>query len=109
MIENQKICKIIEEFSLYLLEANINMLDISIKRYNNKTLITFICESIDDINEITSIFSRKRQHEYELYGWELIGQGDADEHELMLVNNLIDYYTYYYKDERIYFNFVRYE
>ncbi len=109
MIENQKICKIIEEFSLYLLEANVNMLDISIKRYENKTSITFICDLIDDINEIIEIFNRKRQQEYELYGWELIGQGDADEHELMLVNNLINYFTYYYKDERIYFNLVRYE
>lgn len=111
MVENQKICKVIEEFSLYLLEADINTLNISVTKMGNRVSILFICDTIEEelLEELNEIFKIKRQHEFEVYGWELIGQGDAEGHELMLVNNLIDYYTYYIRDGKVYFNLVRYE
>lgn len=111
MVENQKICRVIEEFSLYLLEADVSTLNISISRTKNKISILFICNAIEEelLEELVEIFKKKRQHEFEVYGWELIGQGDAEGHELMLVNNLVDYFTYYIRDGKVYFNLVRYE
>lgn len=111
MVENQKICKIIEEFSLYLLEADVTALHISISRTQGRISILFICDSIEEelLQELVEIFKQKRQQEFEVYGWELIGQGDAEGHELMLVNNLVDYFTYYIRDGKVYFNLVRYE
>lgn len=111
MVENQKICKIIEEFSLYLLESDVTTLNISISRTQGRISILFICDSIQEelLQELDDIFKQKRQHEFEVYGWELIGQGDAEGHELMLVNNLVDYFTYYFRDGKVYFNLVRYE
>ncbi|MDE7161904.1 MAG: hypothetical protein K2N65_03990 [Anaeroplasmataceae bacterium] len=111
MLENQKICRVVEEFSLYLLEANVETLNISVVKTKAKTSITFICDTIEEalLDELEEIFKRKRQHEFEIYGWELIGQGDAEGHELMLVNNLVDYFTYYIRDGKVHLNLVRYE
>ncbi|MDE6241903.1 MAG: hypothetical protein K2M08_05755 [Anaeroplasmataceae bacterium] len=111
MVENQKICRIIEEFSLYLLEAEIPALNISVSKSGKRVSILFVCDKIEEelLNELEEIFKAKRQHEFEVYGWELIGQGDAEGHELMLVNNLVDYFTYYIRDGKVYFNLVRYE
>ncbi|MDE7263780.1 MAG: hypothetical protein K2N64_03885 [Anaeroplasmataceae bacterium] len=111
MVENQKICRVIEEFSLYLLEAEVEELSVSVSKKGNRVSILFICNPIEEdlLNELNEIFKRKRQHEFEVYGWELIGQGDAEGHELMLVNNLVDYFTYYFRDGKVYFNLVRYE
>ena len=111
MLENQKICRVVEEFSLYLIEANVNALSISVLKTKDKASITFVCDTIEEelLNELEEIFKRKRQHEFEIYGWELIGQGDAEGHELMLVNNLVDYFTYYIRDGKVYLNLVRYE
>ncbi|MDE5715859.1 MAG: hypothetical protein K2I42_07010 [Anaeroplasmataceae bacterium] len=110
MVENQKICRIVEEFSLYLLEKNAFDLNIKVKKSEEKTSIYFDCSLIDKkyLNELEQIFKHKRQKEFEIYGWELIGQGDAD-NELVLVSNLINHFMYYIKDERIYFSLVRYE
>lgn len=111
MVENQKICRVIEEFSLYLLEAEVEDLKISVSKDGNRVSMLFICDPINEelLHELNEIFKRKRQHEFEVYGWELIGQGDAEGHELMLVNNLVDYFTYYIRDGKVYFNLVRYE
>lgn len=111
MVENQKICRIIEEFSLYLLEANVPTLNIEVSKKGARVSILFVCEKIEEalLKELEDIFKRKRQYEFEVYGWELIGQGDAEDHELLLVNNLVDYYTYYIRDGKVYFNLVRYE
>ena len=111
MVENQKICRVIEEFSLYLLEANVEDLNIKISKTERRFSILFICKLIDEdfLEELDEIFKQKRQHEFEVYGWELIGQGDAEGHELALVNNLIDYFTYYISNGKVYFNLVRYE
>ncbi len=111
MVENQKVCRVIEEFSLYLLEANVEDLSIKVSKTNCRVSILFVCKVIEEelLAELDEIFKRKRQHEFEVYGWELIGQGDAEGHELMLVNNLVDYFTYYISNGKVYFNLVRYE
>lgn len=111
MIENQKVCRVIEEFSLFLLEAGVEDLNIKVSKTEKRFSILFSCQSIEEelLKELDEIFKRKRQQEFEVYGWELIGQGDAEEHELALVNNLIDYFTYYMSHGKVYFNLVRYE
>ena len=111
MVENQKVCRVIEEFSLYLLEAEVEDLNIKVSKTENRFSILFSCQKIADnlLEELDEIFKRKRQHEFEIYGWELIGQGDAEGHVLALVNDLIDYFTYYISHGNVYFNLVRYE
>jgi hypothetical protein len=111
MVENQKVCRVIEEFSLYLLEAEVEDLNIKVSKTENRFSILVSCQKIADdlLEELDEIFKRKRQHEFEIYGWELIGQGDAEGHELALVNDLIDYFTYYISHGKVYFNLVRYE
>ena len=94
MVENQKVCRVIEEFSLYLLEAEVEDLNIKVSKTENRFSILFSCQKIADnlLEELDEIFKRKRQHEFEIYGWELIGQ-----------------FTYYISHGKVYFNLVRYE
>lgn len=110
MEENQKICRIVEEFSLFLLENSVDVLNIKIKKLDNKVILIFMCDIINKelLNELVDVFKFKRQEAIEIYGWELIGQGDLD-HELNLVSTLINYFTYYIYDDKVYFNLVRYE
>ncbi len=110
VVENQKICRIIEEFSLYLLEEGNEFLQIRVKKSLNRVSLIFVCDTIDreKLIELEHIFQYKRQQAFELYGWELIGQGDS-ENELNLVSTLINYYTYYIQDGKVIFNLVRYE
>lgn len=110
MVENQKICRIIEEFSLYLLEEGNEFLEVRVKKSTHRVSLIFICDKIEreKLKELEHIFRHKRQQAFELYGWELIGQGDS-ENELDLVSTLINYYTYYIQDGKVIFNLVRYE
>ena len=41
MQRNQKVCKLVEEFSLYILENHSYNLNIDIKEEEKKTIITF--------------------------------------------------------------------
>lgn len=110
MQENQKICRIVEEFSLYLLEHDIDVLNITIKKSANRVALNFICDIIEKelLDELVQVFKYKRQEAIEMYGWELIGQGDLD-NELQLVSTLINYFTYYIYNDKVCFNLVRYE
>ncbi len=110
MVENQKICRIIEEFSLYLLEEGNEFLEVKVKKSSHRVSLIFKCDKIEQekLKELEHIFRHKRQQAFELYGWELIGQGDS-ENELDLVSTLINYYTYYIWDGKVIFNLVRYE
>lgn len=110
MQENHKLCKIIEEFSLFLLEEGVSCLEIKLKKEENKTTFIFICEKLSAkaLSYLMEEFKIKRQEAIELYGWELIGQGDLD-NELSIVSSLLNYMTFYERDNRTYFNLVRYE
>lgn len=110
MEENQKICKIVEEVSYYLLECGINILNIGLKKTVNKVSLIFECSDISpkDIYEINKTLNIKREESFELYGWQLMGQGVMD-HDLPVVSALVNYSTYYLKDGKVYFNLVRYE
>lgn len=110
MEENQKICKVMSEFVLYLLEREIGGLNIKLKKTNKKVSIIIECEDIDDdiLAEINLGFRRIRQDAIEFYGWELLGCGDT-ENDLELASSLLDYLTYYRIDGKIRFELVRYE
>lgn len=41
MVENQKVCRVIEEFSLYLLEAEVEDLNIKVSKTENRFSILF--------------------------------------------------------------------
>lgn len=110
MEENQKICKIMTEFTLYLLERDVTGINIKLKKTNKKVSIIVECDMIADefINEIEFSFKHKRQEALELYGWELLGCGDT-ENDLELASSLINYLSYYKIDNKIKFELVRYE
>ena len=110
MEENQKISRIIEQFSLYLLDNAIDNFTFKIKKTRKLTSLLFECDKPDEemLQEINNTFKLERRSELETYGWELIGQGNADS-ELSLLGMLVNYFTYYLRDGNVYFNLVRYE
>lgn len=110
MEENQKTSRIIEQFSLFLLENHISNFSVSVRKTRKLISLIFTCEAVNEeiIAVLHDTFKDERKEEFELYGWELLGQGTLD-HELSLVSMLIDYFTYYIQDGRVLFNLVRYE
>ena len=60
MVENQKVCRVIEEFSLYLLEAEVEDLNIKVSKTENRFSILFSCQKIADnlLEELDEIFKR---------------------------------------------------
>lgn len=110
MEENQKICRILEEFTLFLLEEDKKCLNMKIKKSASKISFIFECEKISEetIRFLKEEFKIKRQESIEMYGWELLGFGDS-ESEIALISTLINYMTYYERDDKTYFNLVRYE
>jgi hypothetical protein len=108
--ENQKIMKIVGEFSIFLLDNGIDCLDIKIRKGKNKVSLIFDCANVtkEMLEEITHSFKVKRQEAIEFYGWELLGCGDTEE-DLELASTLVNYLTYYHIEERTRFNLVRYE
>ncbi len=110
MEENQKISKIISEFSLYLLKLNKKDLKISLKKEEDAIFIIFECGIIEEkiLKEMNHLLQKKREQSFEFYGWELIGQADSD-NELGLIGNLIDKFNYKIKDGKVLFELVRYE
>lgn len=107
--ENQKICKIVSEFSIFLLDNGINCLNIKIVKSKVKISLIFECEKIEGevLDEIDRAFKVKRQESLEIYGWELIGCNDTEE-DLELTSALINYLSYYHIDDKTRFNLVRY-
>lgn len=107
--ENQKICKIVSEFSIFLLDNDIDCLDIKIKKDINKISLVFECEKIEGeiLEEIARSFKVERQEAVEIYGWELLGCNDTEE-DLELASTLVNYLTYYHIENRTRFNLVRY-
>lgn len=110
MQRNQKVCKLVEEFSLYILENHSYNLNIDIKEEENKTLITFITDELtDDIyNFLNDNIRPERLYEVEEYGWELMGEGASDD-DLGIISALINEITYENKEGKSIIRMVRYE
>ncbi len=107
--ENQKICKIVSEFSIFLLDNDINCLNINIHKTSKKVSLVFECDLVmgEILDEIDRSFKVKRQESLEIYGWELLGCNDTEE-DLELASALVNYLTYYHIDGKTRFNLVRY-
>lgn len=110
MEENQKMSKIIEQFSFYLLENGIQDFSVEFKKTNKYISFIFVCKELkkERLNTLQQTFKTKRQAAFEYYGWELIGHGKS-QRDLALLSTLIDYFTYYLRDGKVHFNLVRYE
>ena len=109
IVENQKICKIVSEFSIFLLDNDINCLNINIHKTSKKVSLVFECDLVmgEILDEIDRSFKVKRQESLEIYGWELLGCNDTEE-DLELASALVNYLTYYHIDGKTRFNLVRY-
>lgn len=110
MQKNQKICKIIEELSLYILENSSSNLNIDIQQKNNQTILTFIMDKCqDNIKEfILSKIKGERDKEIEEYGWELMGEGASDD-DLGIINCLVDDISYVESGDKSIVRMVRNE
>lgn len=110
MQRNQKICKIIEEFSLYILENSNANLNIDINQGDVKTVLTFTLTDIEDaiLEYITQRIKGERDRQIEEYGWELMGEGDSDD-DLGIINALIDELNVNTNERKTIIRMVRYE
>lgn len=110
MEENVKISKIASEFTLYLLDLGLTLIDMKIVKKEKEVRFLFQCDWIEEkiLKEIESHLKKKRERSFEVYGWELIGQADSDD-ELGLIGNLLDHFSYQIIDRKVQFELVRYE
>lgn len=110
MQRNQKICKIIEELSLYLMDCGIYDLNIDIKQDDERDVLTFsFNETNDEVKDfILSKIKGERDIEIEEYGWELMGEGASDD-DLGIINALVDEIDYNDSDNKTIIRMIRYE
>ena len=110
MQENQKICKIINELSLYILENVSGTLNIDVKEFSEETIITFTTDMIDEETKefLLSQLSADRSLEIEEYGWELMGEGDSDD-DLELIASLVDEVSITEENNKTVITLIRYE
>ena len=110
MQRNQKICRLIEEFSLYILENHSSSINIDIKEENKKDIITFTTEVLSPKVEsfLKENIVPKRLCEVEEYGWELMGEGASDD-DFKIVSALINEISFEIRDNKSVIKMVRYE
>ena len=91
MQRNNKICKIIEELSLFLMDNGYYNLSIDVKRYDVESIITFTTDELDkEVSDyIIEMLSEPREEEVEEYSWMLMGEGSAAD-ELDVIGMLVD-------------------
>lgn len=91
MQRNNKICKIVEEMSLFLMDNGYYDITIDIKRENIESIITFTTPLLDEeVKEyIIEKLSEPREEEVEEYSWMLMGEGSAAD-DLDIIGNLVD-------------------
>ena len=91
MQRNNKICKIVEEMSLFLMDNGYYNLSIDIKREDVESIITFTTDILDkEVEEyIIEKLSEPREEEVEEYSWMLMGEGSAAD-DLDIIGNLVD-------------------
>lgn len=108
MQNKQKICKIIEEFSLFILEKGVKNINIDIKRNSEQSSLVFTCDKLDEETKafILDRITNGRIFEVEQYGWELIGEGAAGD-DLDMINALIDRVSYDEVDDKSVIRMVR--
>lgn len=92
MQRNNKICKIIEEFLLYLMDNEYYDVNIDVKQTEEETILTFTTGILsDDIKDYISekVMSTPRQSEIEEYYWMLMGESSSAD-DLDVIGSLVD-------------------
>jgi hypothetical protein len=91
---NNKICKIVEEMSLFLMDNGYHSFNIDIKQDEDMSKITFTTEELDkEVEEyIIEKLSEPREEEVEEYSWMLMGEGSAAD-DLDIIGMLVDRVT----------------
>lgn len=108
--EIKKICKIVDELTTLLLREDTNEVDFKIKRASNQTTIiitdynTKYTES--EVKELEECFNVQRQHEYEEYFWQLVGECDNDA-ELTIIGAMVDEAIVELRGDNLYMELVR--
>lgn len=90
--EQKKVCKIIDEISLYFLRKGHNDFSMHVSYdFNKETIITFNLDLISEEMEksLKKFIGLKREKEVEEYGWELLGESDSSA-DLEMIGLLID-------------------
>lgn len=110
MQRNQKVCRIVSEFTLYILDHVSNKFSVTLEEIDNKTVIKFVT---DKFNEECDEFVRKRliadrNAMIEEYCWELMGEGDSDD-DLKLIGSLVNEIDIVDEGDNTIVTMVRYE
>ena len=110
MLNKEKISKIIEEYSLFIMVNHGYDLNIDIKNIDKKIYLTFESSRLDDevLDFIVNAIECKRDEEIEEYGWELMGEGASDD-DLDIVGSLIDEFEYEQLENKTIVRMIRYE
>lgn len=110
MQENQKICKIVNELTLYILENVSGNINVDIKELADEVIITIVTDLLDEETKefLSNQLSADRNFEIEEYGWELMGEGDSDD-DLELIGNLINEVSITEENGKSVITLIRYE
>ena len=89
--EIKKGCKIIDEIVLYIMKNGYRKMDISIDKTGADLKVIIVTDKMEEelLNVMDKYINTERELEIEEYGWELMGESDAQS-ELGLVGLLID-------------------
>ena len=89
--ELKKGCKIVDEIVLYLMKNGHRKLNVNIDKNSDIFLVEITTDKCEDwlIEKIENNINKERELEVEEYGWELMGESDAQS-ELGLVGLLVD-------------------
>lgn len=104
----KKDCKIISEITLYLMLQGHNDINLEISNSQEQITIKFTTYRCNDelIEKIKQEVNVERELEVEEYGWELMGESDAQS-GLNLVGRLVDFVTVDNQENKTIFTFVR--
>jgi hypothetical protein len=105
---NNKICKIVEELSLFLMDNGYYSFSIDIKQEEMMSKITFTTETLDEkvIEYIIEKLSEPREEEVEEYSWMLMGEGSAAD-DLDIIGVLVDSVTVRNENEKTIVEVIR--
>ena len=108
MQENHKICRIISELTLFILEHISGNINVDIKEEQNKYIIKIVTDefNLESLNFIKKRLIADRNYSIEEYGWELVGEGDSDD-DLELIGSRVDEASIIHENGRTIITLVR--
>lgn len=108
--EIKKICKIVDELTTLLLREDTNEVDFKIKKTPDQTTIIITDYNTKytetEIKEFEECFNVQRQHEFEEYYWQLVGESDQGT-ELTVIGAMIDEAIVELRNDNLYMELIR--